>query len=267
MKSKRLTKKTECGTNKKTRRNGKKIVAFLALFVLCICCFTVLSPQASAATDDVIKSVFGDNTQTLDIVLLLTGLALIPTLLICLTGFTRIVIVLGFVKNAIGMQNTPPTQVIIGLALLLTFFVMSPILGQIQEVAYEPYTNGEITIEEFAEEAMVPLREFMLEQTYKTDLNFFAQLDGTNDVEDVSEIPTHVVIPSFLTSELKRAFQIGFLLYIPFIVIDMVVASTLMSMGMMMLPPAMISLPFKVLLFVLVDGWQLIFGTLVKSFG
>ena len=253
--------------NQNARRRAKKILAFSAIFVLCMCCFSVFSPHASAATDDVVKSVFGDNTQTLDIVLLLTGLALIPTLLICLTGFTRIVIVLGFVKNAIGMQNVPPTQVIIGLALLLTFFVMSPIIGQIKDVAYEPYTNGEITIEEFAEEAMVPLREFMLEQTYKSDLNFFCELDGTDQVEDVKEVPNHVVIPSFLTSELKRAFQIGFLIYIPFIVIDMVVASTLMSMGMMMLPPAMISLPFKILLFVLVDGWQLIFGTLVKSFG
>ena len=255
------------GMNQNARRRAKKILAFSGVFVLCMCCFSVFSPHASAATDDVVKSVFGDNTQTLDIVLLLTGLALIPTLLICLTGFTRIVIVLGFVKNAIGMQNVPPTQVIIGLSLFLTFFVMSPIFGQIKDVAYEPYTNGEITIEECAQEAMVPLREFMLEQTYKSDLNFFCELDGTDQVEDVKDVPNHVVIPSFLTSELKRAFQIGFLIYIPFIVIDMVVASTLMSMGMMMLPPAMISLPFKILLFVLVDGWQLVFGTLVKSFG
>ncbi len=252
-------------TNKKRRL--KKAVAFAALLIVCACCFTAFSPNASAAADDIVKSVFGDNAQTLDIVLLLTGLALIPTLIICLTGFTRIVIVLGFVKNAIGMQNVPPTQVIIGLALLVNFFVMSPVITQIKETAYVPYTQGEITIEEFSKEAMVPIREFMLEQTYKSDLNFFSELDGTEKVEDVTKVPTHVVIPSFLTSELKRAFQIGFLVYIPFIVIDMVVASTLMSMGMMMLPPAMISLPFKVLLFVLVDGWQLIFGTLVKSFG
>ncbi len=248
-------------------RKSKKIITFSALFILCVCGCTLFSPPASAAADDVVKSVFGENAQTLDIILLLTGLALIPTLLICLTGFTRIVIVLGFVKNAIGMQNVPPTQVIIGLALLLNFFVMSPIIGEIKEAAYVPYTQGEITIEEFSEEAMVPIRGFMLEQTYKTDLNFFCGLDGMEEVDDVTEVPTHVVIPSFLTSELKRAFQIGFLIYIPFIVIDMVVASTLMAMGMMMLPPAMISMPFKVLLFVLVDGWQLIFGTLVKSFG
>lgn len=250
-----------------TIRRSRKIIGFFAIFVLCVCFCTILTPRALAAPDDVVKSVFGENAQTLDIMLLLTGLALIPTLLICLTGFTRIVIVLGFVKNAIGLQNVPPTQVIIGLALLLNFFVMSPVIDEIKEVAYVPYKQGEITIEEFSKVAMVPIREFMLEQTYITDLNFFCELDGTDQIEDVSEVPTHVVIPSFLTSELKRAFQIGFFIYIPFIVIDMVVASTLMSMGMMMLPPAMISMPFKVLLFVLVDGWQLIFGTLIKSFG
>ena len=245
----------------------KKTITCSAMFLLGLIVCTVISPHAHAAADDVVKSVFGENAQALDIVWLLTGLALIPTLIICLTGFTRIVIVLGFVKNAIGMQNVPPAQVIIGLALLLDFFVMSPVIGQIRETAYVPYSEGEIGIEEFTEESMVPLREFMLRQTYKTDLNFFCELDGIESVENMQELPTHVVIPSFLTSELKRAFQIGFLIYIPFIVIDMVVASTLMAMGMMMLPPAMISLPFKVLLFVLVDGWQLVFGTLIKSFG
>ena len=246
---------------------SKKIITFSAMFAFSLLICAAVSPFAYAAPDDVVKSIFGENAQTLDIVWLLTGLALIPTIVICLTGFTRIVIVLGFVKNAIGMQNVPPMQVIIGLALLLNFFVMSPVIDRIKETAYEPYSEGEITIEEFSQEAMVPIREFMLEQTYKTDLNFFCELDGLDNVENILEVPNHVVIPSFLTSELKRAFQIGFLIYIPFIVIDMVVASTLMAMGMMMLPPAMISLPFKVLLFVLVDGWQLIFGTLIKSFG
>jgi flagellar biosynthetic protein FliP len=165
------------------------------------------------------------------------------------------------------MQNVPPAQVIIGLALLLDFFVMSPVIVQIRETAYVPYSEGEISTEEFAQEAMVPVREFMLEQTYKTDLNFFCELAGVESISNLTEVPDHVLISSFLTSELKRAFQIGFFIYIPFIVIDMVVASTLMAMGMMMLPPAMISLPFKVLLFVLVDGWQLVFGTLIKSFG
>ncbi|MGE4484081.1 MAG: flagellar type III secretion system pore protein FliP [Oscillospiraceae bacterium] len=212
------------------------------------------------------KSVFGNNAQTLDIVILLTALALIPSLLICLTSFTRIIIVLSFVRNAIGMQNVPPNQVLIGLALFLTYFVMHPVISEINTTAYVPYSQGQISTEEFAQTAMEPIREFMLGQTYKTDLNFFAELDHIESADDISEIPNRVVIPSFLTSELKRAFQIGFFIYIPFIVIDMVVASTLMSMGMMMLPPAMISLPFKVLLFVLVDGWQLTLGTLIKSF-
>ena len=164
------------------------------------------------------------------------------------------------------MQNVPPNQVLIGLALFLTFFIMHPVITQVNDTAYVPYSEGQITTEEFAQKAMVPIRGFMLEQTYKDDLSFFAKLDHIEKADDVSQIPTRVVIPSFLTSELKRAFQIGFFIYIPFIVIDMVVASTLMSMGMMMLPPAMISLPFKVLLFVLVNGWQLTLGTLIKSF-
>ncbi|MGI5970220.1 MAG: flagellar type III secretion system pore protein FliP [Oscillospiraceae bacterium] len=258
--------KAEKNRRQTGRRPGKKTLPHLAVFALGLIVIAAVGPQASATADEVVKSVFGENAQTLDIVVLLTGLALIPTLVICLTGFTRIVIVLGFVKNAIGTQNVPPAQVIIGLALLLDFFVMSPVIGEVKERAYIPYTEGEITIEEFSTEAMVPIREFMLEQTYKSDLNFFCSLRGIEEVEDLQEVPTHVIIPSFLTSELKRAFQIGFLIYIPFIVIDMVVASTLMAMGMMMLPPAMISLPFKILLFVLVDGWQLVFGTLVKSF-
>lgn len=250
---------------------GKAIMRSRALklitaFVIICCVCTAVSPPAAAAPQDVVNSVFGEDAQTLDIVLLLTGLALIPTLVICLTGFTRIVIVLSFVRNAIGMQNVPPTQVIIGLALFLDFFVMGPVINDINETAYTPYTEGKITIEEFAQDAMVPIRGFMLEQTYKDDLDFFYALSGLEPVEEISDVPTRVVIPSFLTSELKRAFQIGFFIYIPFIIIDMVVASTLMAMGMMMLPPAMISLPFKVLLFVLVDGWQLIFGTLIKSF-
>lgn len=219
-----------------------------------------------ADTGDTINKIFGENTDTLHIVILLTAIMLIPTLLICMTSFTRIIIVLSFVRNAIGMQNVPPNQVLIGLALFLTFFVMHPVITQVNDTAYVPYSEGKITTEEFTQKAMVPIRKFMLEQTYKDDLSFFSKLDHIDKVNDVSQIPTRVVIPSFMTSELKRAFQIGFFIYIPFIVIDMVVASTLMSMGMMMLPPAMISLPFKVLLFVLVNGWQLTLGTLIKSF-
>ncbi len=225
-----------------------------------------LSTGAHAAADDVVNAIFGQNANTLDIILLMTAIMLIPSLLICLTSFTRSIIVLSFVRNAIGVQNTPPNQVLVGLALFLTYFIMHPVLVQIQETAYLPYTREEITREEFVENAMVPIRGFMLEQTYKSDLDFFATLDRIEDAESIEDIPNRVVIPAFVTSELKRAFQIGFFIFIPFIVIDMVVASTLMSMGMMMLPPAMISLPFKILLFVLIDGWQLIMGTLIKSF-
>jgi flagellar biosynthesis protein FliP len=241
-----------------------KPVASLAFFMGI---FSLLSPPAYAAPSDVVQTIFGENAQTLDIVILMTGLMLIPTMLIMLTGFTRIVIVLSFVRNAIGMQNMPPNMVIIGLSLFLTYFVMNPVLTQIYDTAYTPYVAREINLEEFGEKAMEPLRDFMLKQTYESDLDFFSALDGLEQVDDYTELPNRVIIPSFMTSELKHAFQIGFFIYIPFIVIDMVVASTLMAMGMMMLPPAMISLPFKVLLFVLVDGWQLTFGTLIKSFG
>jgi len=214
---------------------------------------------------DIVTTLFGENTQTIDIVLLLTILTLLPSILLMLTGFTRILIVLSFVRNATGMQQTPPNQVLVGLALFLTFFVMQPVFSRVYNEAYTPFVNGEIAQEEFIEKAMVPTREFIFEQVFDSDLNFFLDISG-EEYEDNASIPNSVLIPAFLTSEIKHAFWIGFMIYIPFIVIDMIVASTLMAMGMMMLPPAMISLPFKVLLFVMVDGWQLIIGSLVQSF-
>ncbi|MDR3277750.1 MAG: flagellar type III secretion system pore protein FliP [Oscillospiraceae bacterium] len=216
--------------------------------------------------EDIVKTLFGADTQTVDIVILLTVLTLLPSIVIMLTGFTRIIIVLSFMRNALGMQQTPPNQVLVGLALFLTMFVMGPVISDVYENAYVPYSNNEITQTEFFTRAMEPTRAFMLRQTYKTDMSFFVGLSGET-VEDVESVPNRVLIPAFLTSEIKQAFKIGFFIYIPFIVIDMVVASTLMAMGMMMLPPAMISLPFKVLLFVMVDGWQLVIGALVQSFG
>jgi len=215
---------------------------------------------------DLVTTVFGENTETIDIIILLTVLSLAPSILIMMTGFTRIVIVLGFVRNAMGMQQTPPNQVIIGLALFLTFFVMQPVLTEVYETAYVPYTNDEITQDEMIDRAVVPIKGFMLRQVFNSDLKFFVEMSGT-DAESVEELPMSTVIPAFLTSEIKRALQIGFFLFIPFIIIDMVVSSTLMAMGMMMLPPAMISLPFKILLFVLVDGWQLVMKTIVMGFG
>jgi len=214
---------------------------------------------------DIVTTLFGENTQTVDIIVLLTILTLLPSILLMLTGFTRILIVLSFVRNAIGMQQTPPNQVLIGLALFLTFFVMSPVFGRVYNEAYTPFSQGEIAQDEFIEKAMEPTREFMFDQVFTSDLNFFVGLSG-EEYQDEAAIPNSVLIPAFITSEIKHAFWIGFVLYIPFIVIDMIVASTLMAMGMMMLPPAMISLPFKVLLFVMVDGWQLIIGSLAQSF-
>jgi len=215
--------------------------------------------------NDIVKTLFGQSTQTVDIIILLTVLTLLPSIILMLTGFTRILIVLSFVRNALGMQQTPPNQVLIGLALFLTLYVMSPVVTKVYNDAYLPYTNNEIQQDEFITRAMEPTRKFMIANTYESDLNFFVSM-SKEPVEDVQSVPNKVLIPAFMTSEIKRAFQIGFLIYIPFIVIDMVVASTLMAMGMMMLPPAMISLPFKVLMFVLVDGWQLIMGSLIGTF-
>ena len=215
--------------------------------------------------NEIVRTLFGESAQTVDIVILLTILTLLPSILMMLTGFTRIIIVLSFIRQALGMQQTPPNQILIGLALFLTFFVMQPVFSRVYEEAYIPFTEGEITQEEFLEEAMIPLREFMFSQVVDTDMNFFIGMAG-EDYQTNDEIPTSVLIPAFITSEIKRAMALGFLIYIPFIVIDMIVASTLMSMGMMMLPPAMISLPFKVLLFVMVDGWQLIIGSLLRTF-
>ena len=182
------------------------------------------------------------------------------------TSFTRIIIVLSFTRNALGTQQMPPNQVLIGLALFLTFFIMSPVISDINTNAFQPYVQGQITQEQAITKAMDPLRNFMLKNVYEKDLALFINLSQAEQPVKSDEIPTTALIPAFIISELKRAFIMGFYLYIPFIMIDMVVASTLMSMGMMMLPPVMISLPFKLLLFVMVDGWNLIVKTLVMSF-
>lgn len=208
----------------------------------------------------------GGLSSTLQIMLVITIIALAPSILIMVTSFTRILIVLHFVRSAIGTSTTPPNQVLIGIAIFLTFFIMSPTFTEINKTAIEPLANGQITEEEALEVGIKPLRNFMLGQTKEKDLRLFMDISGTNDVETKDEIPTTVVIPAFIISELKIAFIIGFLIYIPFLIIDMVVASTLMSMGMMMLPPTTISLPFKILLFIMADGWNLVIGELVKTF-
>lgn len=246
---------------KKKSRTGKKI---LTLTMLCLIVLFLLPMQASASTVNV--DINGKGVDTLQIIETLTLLALIPSILIMTTCFTRIIIVLSFLRNALGLQQTPPNQVLIGIALFLSLFIMTPVLNQINTDAYQPYKAEKITQEQFVQKASEPLKEFMLKQTKKEDLNLFVNLSKTSSSTAAKDLPITVVIPAFMTSELKRAFLIGFLLFIPFMIIDMIVSSTLMSMGMIMLPPSMISLPFKLLLFVLVDGWGLLFKTLVASF-
>jgi len=205
-------------------------------------------------------------TSSLQILLLLTVLSIAPAILIMMTSFTRIIIVLSFIRNAIATQQTPPTQVLIGLALFLTFFIMTPVATDINENALQPFLNEEISQEVAFTNAMEPIRGFMLRQTREQDLALFVEIGNVNVQDGLEDVPNTVLIPAFIISELKTAFQIGFILFIPFLVIDMVVASTLMSMGMMMLPPAMISLPFKLLLFVMVDGWNIVIRSLVLGF-
>jgi len=208
----------------------------------------------------------GNLSGTLRILIILTLVAMAPFLVIMMTSFTRILIVLHFVRTALGTQTAPPNQVLVGLTLFLTFFIMNPVITDINNNAVKPFEAGEIQQEEFIDTALVPLREFMYPQTQTKDVRLFMDIAKIESVDSVDDIPTRVLVPAFVISELRRAFIIGFLIYIPFIVIDMVVASTLMSMGMMMLPPTTISMPFKILLFVLADGWNLVIGNLVKTF-
>lgn len=205
-------------------------------------------------------------SQSLQIVALLTILSLAPSILIMTTAFIRIIVVLSFTRNALALQQMPPNQVLIGLALFLTFFVMAPTWTKVQNVAITPYMAGQMSPEVAFEKGMVPIREFMFRQTRSKDLRLFLQVGKISRPKNLNDIPTQVLIPAFIISELKTAFQMGFMIFIPFLVIDMIVASTLMSMGMMMLPPVMISLPFKILLFVMVDGWYLVVRSLMLSF-
>ena len=207
----------------------------------------------------------GNMSVTVQLVLLMTLLTLAPSLIMLMTSFTRMVIVLGFVRTAIGVPSAPSNQIVIGLSLFLTFFVMGPVLERTYDEALEPYMNRQISSAEAIERASIPMREFMLKQTRTKDLEFFLQL-GRFPPTRIDELPMRVVIPSFIVSELQTAFQMGFLIFLPFLVIDVLVSSVLMSLGMMMMPPAIVSLPFKLLLFVLVDGWHLVVQSLVQSF-
>ncbi len=207
-----------------------------------------------------------DYTLSLQTLILLTSLTFLPAALLMMTGFTRIIIVLSLLRQAIGTQSAPPNQVMIGLALFLTMFVMSPVLDKIYIEAYQPLSENKIEMQEALDKGVVPLKQFMLKQTREADLALFAKMAQMEKINTPEDVPLRVLVPAYITSELKTAFQIGFAIFIPFLIIDMVVASVLMAMGMMMVSPAIVSLPFKLMLFVLVDGWQLMMGSLVQSF-
>lgn len=266
--------RTECLPKKAA---AKKIpIARLALISLGVAMlfFLVMAPRVYAAGITVNFDTGGTDggLSSLQLLFLFALLAVAPSLLLIMTSFTRIVIVFSFLRNALGLQQTPPNQVIIGISLFLSFFIMSPVLSEINQNAIQPYMNQEITQEVALDEMQKPLKQFMLRQTKTSDLNLFLSLSGDTrtleeiDPDDLMGLGMQVVVPSFITSELKRAFTIGFLLFLPFLVIDMIVSSVLMSMGMVMLPPSMISLPFKLMLFVVVDGWSLVMQMLVNSF-
>ncbi|MEG0614655.1 MAG: flagellar type III secretion system pore protein FliP [Oscillospiraceae bacterium] len=285
-------------TNKQKNIKGLKkplITFLLSLMVTVICVVALFSmpinatqtqPPATTATtelpyekpltDDQDEGLLGllnpgDSNNTLDLVLMITILSLAPSILIMMTSFTRIVIVFSLLRNAMGVQQTPPNQVLIGLALFLTLFIMAPVVTEMNTVAYKPYKAGEITTIEAVKKASVPLKKFMLQQTSSESMEFFLDLSGKEmpqgTPDEISEeIGLEAVAPAFIISEIKKGFTVGFLLFIPFLIIDIVVSSTLMSLGMIMLPPAMISLPFKINFLNIFDGWQLLVGKLVEGF-
>ena len=253
------------------------------IVVLCIICIGCLIgvEQVNASTVNSVElpgmtinlkdeATPSDVSATLQMIFIITIIALAPSILIMMTSFLRIIMSLHFIRSAIGTQTMPPNQILVGIALFLTFFVMNPVVTQIKTNALEPYEQGILSQEEALEQGVLPLKDFMLRQTRDEDIKLFMDIAGQasilDDTQILKEIPLHVIVPAFIISELRAGFIIGFIVYIPFIVIDMIVSATLMSMGMMMLPPAMISLPFKILLFVLCDGWNLIIGQLLQTF-
>jgi len=247
-------------------RNILRAVVCIALVAAAGEAFAQLSglPALTATPGPGGSQTYSLSLQTL---LLLTSLTFLPAVLLMMTGFTRIIIVLSLLRQALGTPTAPPNQVLIGLALFLTFFVMAPVIDRVQADAWVPYSENRISAREALERASVPVKAFMLRQTRQADLALFLRVSRSQDVKDGQEVALRVLIPAFITSELKTAFQIAFLVFIPFLIIDMVVSSVLMSMGMMMLSPVIISLPFKLMLFVLADGWTLLIGSLAQSFG
>ena len=277
--------------DKKARKRKKKAVVhcLVTIILFCVIFFAGTPGYAQATgTKSNERSITSNNTtnddgfdlnitsnagstnleSTLQILIILTVLSLAPSILIMVTSFTRIIVVFHFLRTALGTQTTTPNQVLVGLALFITLAIMSPVMTQVNDNAVQPFVKGKITQEQAVDKGLAPIRKFMLKQTRDKDLKLFMEINGqkSEDVKSYDDIPTTTVIPAFIISELRAAFIMGFMLYLPFIVMDMVVASTLMSMGMMMLPPTTISLPFKILLFILADGWNLVVGQLVQSF-
>jgi flagellar biosynthetic protein FliP len=247
-----------------------RTLIFSILLGLGLACLCIPSFAANNASLNVLSSSAGPGgsqnySLSLQTLILLTSLSFLPTVLLMMTSFTRIIIVLSLLRQAIGAQSSPPNQILLGLALFLTFFVMGPVFDRVYKEAYQPLNENKITMQQALDKGSIPIKEFMLKQTRETDLALFLNMSG-NKVTTPEDIPLSVLVPSFMTSELKTGFQIGFSIFIPFLIIDMVVASVLMAMGMMMVSPAIISLPFKLMLFVLVDGWQLLLGSLAASF-
>lgn len=258
-------------------KNNKKKIGFIVLLSLLIASIFGIVAYAEPTGVEIpnINITVGDGEGTpadyvsnIKLLILLTVLTLAPSILIMVTCFTRIIVVFSFLKNALGAQQAIPTQLLVGLALFLSLFIMTPVFTEMNENGIKPYLNGEISQEQALEQGGKPLKDFLKNETRQKDLKLFVELSDIDESEiDETDIPFHILVPAFAISELKTAFQIGFLIYLPFIIIDMVVGSVLMSMGMMMLPPAMVSMPFKLLLFVMVDGWYLIVRSLVMGFG
>jgi flagellar biosynthetic protein FliP len=252
---------------------GKKVLIRIGLVAAMLMGWTIFAGTAWGQTPAPLISIGldqagdqGNVAMVMQLFLLMTVLSLAPSILIMLTSFTRIAIVFSLLRQAMGTNQLPPNQVVIGLSLFLTFYVMAPVWQQVNQEALQPLIAKEITQKQALDKALVPIRKFMISQTREKDLALLVKVSKMQRPANVGEVPTTVLIPSFIISELKTAFQIGFMLYVPFLIIDMVVASVLLSMGMMMLPPIMVSLPFKLMIFVLADGWNLIVGSLVKSF-
>lgn len=240
------------------------------LLSLSLVTLLLISPAAFAQLPGLVSQPLPNGGQSWSLpvqtLVFITSLTFLPALLLMMTSFTRIIIVFGLLRSALGTASAPPNQVLLGLALFLTFFIMSPVIDKIYNDAYQPFSEDKITLEQAIDTGSQPLREFMLRQTREADLALFARLANTPPIQGPEAVPMRILLPAYVTSELKTAFQIGFTIFIPFLIIDLVVASVLMALGMMMVPPATIALPFKLMLFVLVDGWQLLVGSLAQSF-